>query len=112
MHWRVTGGLPPSCACGAANASRHARLKFQPPSRRLSAEALPSATLKLIDAISWGDAALYAAALARTIADARECEAATGVRILCAEDLAKLARDAAHLPVVMHLIGDLVRSYE
>ena len=38
--------------------------------------------------------------------------AATRVRILCAEDLAKRARDAAHLPVVMHLIGDLVRSYE
>ena len=27
--------------------------------------------------------------------DARECEAATRVRILCAKDLAKLARDAA-----------------
>ena len=66
-------------------------------------------TVALIDNVTRRDAALYAAGLARVLADVAAVERDSRTRILCPAEVARLARKAAYIPAVRPLLQRLMR---
>ena len=65
-------------------------------------------TVALIDNVTRRDAALYAAGLARVLADVAVVERDSRTRILCPAEVARLARKAAYIPAVRPLLQRLI----
>jgi len=98
--------LPPSCDCRARQAAprlarttevhtnaiqEHAQLPA------LSLGALPAAVPPLIDALTEADQLLYRAGAARVVRELRAAERATGVPLLCPEDLERLIDQTSYI---------------